>query len=102
MEHTHQWRATSKVFALVCECSVVYHDWLKAKIEKLQTAASPTEANELRAKLNAQGAELNTARAELDAAHAALDEARRELERQAAVIADMLSKNANAATTPTS
>jgi DNA repair exonuclease SbcCD ATPase subunit len=100
MEHTHQWRATSKVFALVCECSVVYHDWLKAEIEKLRTAASSAEADELRAKLVARDAELNAARAELDAAHAALDEARRELERQAAEIANAVSKNVNVPTAP--
>jgi uncharacterized protein (DUF3084 family) len=89
MEHSHQWRATSKVFALVCECGVVYHDWLKAEIEKLRNAnASPQDANALRVELNNKQAELDAARRELDAAHAALDEARRELERQAAEITD--------------
>jgi DNA repair exonuclease SbcCD ATPase subunit len=90
--HAHQWRATSKVFALVCECGTVYHDWLKAEIEKLRTASSPQEANALRAELDIKRAELEAARRELDAAHAALDEARRELERRAAEIADGLTK----------
>jgi len=94
MEHKHQWRATSKVFALVCECSAVYHDWLKTEIEKLRSSSSvPQEADELRAKLNAQRVELDAARAELDTAHAALDEARRELEVRAAEIADAVTKN---------
>jgi hypothetical protein len=69
MEHKHQWRATSKVFALVCECGVVYHDWLKVEIEKLKAASSSQEVAELRT---------------------GLEEARRELEFQAAEITDAL------------
>lgn len=43
-DHTHQWRATSKVFALVCACGVPYHEWLLTEIEKLKaTAAQPME-----------------------------------------------------------
>lgn len=43
-DHTHRWRATSKVFALVCDCGTVYHNWLLAEIDKLKaTTATPPE-----------------------------------------------------------
>lgn len=39
-DHTHRWRATSKVFALVCDCGTSYHDWLLTEIEKLKVVAA--------------------------------------------------------------
>jgi hypothetical protein len=99
MEHTdHHWRATSKVFALLCECGVVYHDWLQVEIEKLRAAAAagaapaPTGPSEetitLRAQLEEARREAATLRTQLAEARAVIDEATRELEVQAAVVTD--------------
>lgn len=88
MEHAHYWRATSKVFAMVCECGVVYHDWLVAEIGLLKKgavaaapppAAAPASIEEVAA-LRAQ---LEEARREAASLRGELDEARRELEAQA-------------------
>ena len=81
MEHAHHWRATSKVFALVCECGVVYHDWLVAEIDRLKkSGAAPVISAEEVAALRAQ---LEAARTETATLRAELDEAKRELETRA-------------------
>ena len=52
MAHDHKFRATSKVFALRCECGVVYHDWLKEQLQALKMPqASPLVEQQLRAEL---------------------------------------------------
>lgn len=50
-DHDHKWRATTKIFALVCECGEVYHDWLKAQLTKLAAATTSDEVVDLRAQL---------------------------------------------------
>jgi hypothetical protein len=82
-DHPHHWRATSKIFALVCDCGLTYHEWLLAEIERLKTAAGPSAAAAEITTLNDQLAEV---RRERDALRADLDEARETLERQAAAI----------------
>ena len=88
MEHAHHWRATSKVFARVCDCGVAYHEWLLTENEWLLTevdrlkaappALSSTEESALRE-------QLEEARREATALRAELDEARRALEARAKV-----------------
>ena len=86
MEHTHHWRATSKVFARVCDCGVAYHDWLLTENEWLLTevdrltaaplALSSVEESTLRAQLEEARREAAILRAELDEARRELVEAR--------------------------
>lgn len=109
MEHAHHWRATSKVFALVCDCGVACHEALAAEIEQLK-AATPTapadvgvpraqleeavrEATALRTQLEEAvreapvlRAQLEEARREATALRAELDEVRRDLEARAKVV----------------
>jgi hypothetical protein len=83
MEHEHHWRATSKVFALVCECGIAYHEWLLTEIDQLKVASvspPPQGPNEEVVALRAQ---LEEARREAGSLRAELDEARRELETRA-------------------
>lgn len=35
MDHEHHWRATNKVFAKVCDCGAIYHDWFTAQLVPL-------------------------------------------------------------------
>jgi septal ring factor EnvC (AmiA/AmiB activator) len=35
MDHKHHWRATSKVFALVCDCGEVCHEWLSKEVDRI-------------------------------------------------------------------
>ena len=84
MEHAHHWRATSKVFARVCDCGVAYHDWLlmenewllsevdslKAAVQTSSTASNSTEEiTALRAQLEEVRREAAALRADLDLAH---------------------------------
>lgn len=92
MDHKHHWRATSKVFALVCECGTAYHEWLLAEVERLKSASSPPEPAVIAA-LNEQLAEV---RRERDALRAELDEARAELERRATAITQSVAPTVSA------
>ena len=83
MSHAHHWRATSKIFALMCECGTVYHDWLLAEIDRLKTASTAPGPSEEVTTLRAQ---LEEARRETTAVRAELDEAKRELEARAAQV----------------
>ena len=91
MDHAHHWRATSKVFARVCDCGLAYHDWLLMENEWLLTevdrlkAAAPTTPgpNEEVVTLRAQLEEARGASVKL---RAELDEAKRELEARAAQV----------------
>ena len=86
MDHAHHWRATSKVFARVCDCGLAYHDWLLMENEWLLTevdrlkAAPPTtpgpneEVIALRTQLEEARSESVKLRAELDAAKRELAE----------------------------
>jgi hypothetical protein len=79
MSHAHHWRATNKIFALVCECGTVYHEWLLAEIDRLKAAgasAAPAVSAEEVAALRAQLAE---AQRDREALRAQLDEAQKEL-----------------------
>jgi hypothetical protein len=95
MTHTqHHWRATNKVFALVCECGLVYHEWLQIEIEKLRSAAAaplaPTGPSEetiaLRVQLEETQREVTTLRTQLDGVKS-------ELEIQAAEVTDLLTRS---------
>ena len=92
MDHAHHWRATSKVFARVCDCGLAYHDWLLmenewllTEVDRLKAAAAPTtpgpseEVVTLRVQLEEARSASVTLRAELDAA-------KRELEARAAQV----------------
>jgi hypothetical protein len=79
MSHAHHWRATNKIFALVCECGIVYHEWLLAEIDRLKAAgavAVPAVSAEEIAALRTQ---LADAQRDRDALRAQLDEAQKEL-----------------------
>jgi septal ring factor EnvC (AmiA/AmiB activator) len=39
MEHKHHWRATSKVFALVCDCGEVCHEYLSKEMDRITSNA---------------------------------------------------------------
>ena len=84
MTHAHHWRATSKVFARVCDCGVTYHDWLlmenewllsevdslKAAVQTSSTTSNSTEeVTALRAQLEEARREVAALRADLDLAH---------------------------------
>jgi DNA-binding FadR family transcriptional regulator len=71
MAHDHKFRATSKVFALQCECGVVYHDWLKEQLQALKMPASPLVEQQLRAELLETREMLEVQAAEITAALAA-------------------------------
>jgi hypothetical protein len=86
MDHAHHWRATSKVFALTCECGIVYHDWLLAEVERLKTAAAPASPSISAEEVAALRTQLNDVCRERDMLLAELVEARAELEKQAAAI----------------
>jgi hypothetical protein len=88
MSHAHHWRATSKVFALVCECGTTYHEWLLAEIDRLKATAAPTQPAEEVLALRAQLEELRRESAGL---REQLEEARRELEAQAAKVTSQVS-----------
>jgi len=120
MEHAHHWRATSKVFALVCDCGVAYHEALVAEIEHLHTVqlqlktatpAATVEVGDLRAQLEEAAREATALRAQLEEAareapalrtqleearreatalRAELDEARRELDVHAKKVSSQL------------
>ena len=91
MDHAHHWRATSKVFARVCDCGLAYHDWLLMENEWLLTevdrlkAAAPTTPgpNEDVVALRVQ---LEEARSESVKLRAELAAAKRELEERAAQV----------------
>lgn len=92
MDHAHHWRATTKVFALVCECGLVYHECLLAEIDTLKAALTasmpsvtplitPTEdTNLLRAELQQAQLATVTMREELDAARRESEKLRAELD----------------------
>lgn len=85
--HTHHWRATSKVFALVCECGTVYHDWLLAEVDRLKvTAPTPPPPPGPSEEVITLRAQLEEARSETAKLRADLDEAKRELEARAAQV----------------
>jgi predicted nucleic acid-binding Zn-ribbon protein len=86
MSHAHHWRATSKVFALVCECGVVYHDWLLAEVDRMKKEAIASQSVPSAEEITALRAQLEEARRERDALRGELDEARKELETRAAAI----------------
>ena len=67
MHHAHQWRATSKVFALVCECGLVYHEWLVAEVDRLKAPSSTSgdDVAVLRIQLDEALAEADKLRAQL-------------------------------------
>jgi len=116
IDHVHQWRATTKVFALVCECGTAYHEWLLTEIERLKVAASTPpeplepfitqddvdrvrstmqeEIDQLRAGSQVELERLSTALTAVQTENAALraeiEEARRELEVQAEEVAGAL------------
>lgn len=84
MTHAHHWRATSKVFARVCDCGVAYHDWLLmenewllSEVDSLKAAvqtspATPNSTEEitaLRAQLEKVQREAAELRSDLDLAH---------------------------------
>ena len=87
MEHAHHWRATSKVFARVCDCGVAYHDWLLTEnewllteIERLKAVPAALSSTEEITTLRVQ---LEEARREAATFCADLDVARRDLEASA-------------------
>jgi len=82
-QHAHHWRATSKVFALVCECGIIYHDWLVVEIDRLKQPTAPVQGDTVFA-LQTQ---LEETRKERDVLRAELEEARRELEARAQAVA---------------
>lgn len=93
-DHAHQWRATSRVFALVCECGTVYHNWLLAEIDKLKASATADadparshltrdEVNKLLVDLCEAQAGAASAQNEAAALRAELDHVRHALELQA-------------------
>jgi hypothetical protein len=68
-DHVHKWRATTKIFALACECGAVYHDWLKDQLAKLSAAASSSEETaKLRAELEEAKVALEKQAGEITAA----------------------------------
>lgn len=83
MDHAHHWRATSKVFALVCECGTAYHEWLLAEIERLKTATAPLPPAVSAEEVATLRAQLEEARSQSAALRAELDEARQEIETHA-------------------
>lgn len=78
MSHAHHWRTTSKVFALVCECGIVYHDWLLAEIDRLKATGVPVTPTVSAEEIAALRSQLEEARRERDALRAQLDEAQKE------------------------
>jgi hypothetical protein len=87
-DHAHHWRATSKIFALACECGIIYHDWLLGEIDRLRKSAVSSDDAMLREMTLSE--ELSKARREIENLRAMIDEAKHELETGAAEIADML------------
>jgi hypothetical protein len=81
--HTHHWRTTSKVFALVCECGTIYHDWLLAEVDRLKAVSTASGPSEEVITLRAQ---LEEARSEAVKLRGELDETKRELEERAAQV----------------
>lgn len=79
MSHAHHWRTTSKIFALVCECGIVYHDWLLAEIDRLKAAGVPVTPAVSAEEVAALRTQLADAQRERDALRAQLDEAQKEL-----------------------
>ena len=111
MDHAHRWRATNKVFALVCECGLVYHDWLLAEVDRLKKPASSDDVAVLRIQLDEALVESAALRTQIDEAQAEstrlralldtadregvdlrtqLDEAKQQLEKQAQEVANKI------------
>lgn len=90
MDHAHHWRATSKVFARVCDCGVTYHDWLLMENEWLLTEVDRLKAVPTAPTAPSSTEEITTLRAQLEEVRQEaatlrtdLDVARRELEARA-------------------
>lgn len=98
MDHAHQWRATSKVFALVCECGLVYHEWLVAEVDRLKapSSASGDDVAVLRIQIDEALAESDKLRAGNASLRAQLDEAKQQLEKQAQEITNHVVSSAAA------